>query len=256
MLKICHILAEKNSILFNSKKTVCIKFGDYVVRNEKAYLNSHPLLWIDKVRHLGNIDKDCNKVYDCTFEKSMFIGYVNKLRSNFGKMQPSVLANLFKAYCSFYGSQLWKFNSSGFDKICKSWNITVGLPYNAHTYLLNPFMGQIGIREQLYIRNFRFLWNSYRSNNYIIHTCISNALYNANTCIGYKLAFFRYMFNIDMDSNINPSISRLSICSMNDNQTTIVNNLKTLISVKGGSHVINCFTTNEINDLVDQLSVM
>ena len=43
---------------------------------------------------------------------------------------------------------------------------------------------------------------------------------------------------------------------MNDDQTAIVNNLKALISVKGGSHVINGFTTNEINDLVDQLSVM
>ena len=76
---------------------------------------------MDKVRHLGNIiDKGCNEVYDCTFKKFMFIGYVNKLRSNFGKMQSNVLANLFKAYCcSFYGLQLWKFNSSGFDKICK-----------------------------------------------------------------------------------------------------------------------------------------
>ena len=203
------------------------------------------------------------EVYDCTFKKSMFIGYVNKLRSNFGKMQPSVLANLFKAYCcSFYGSQLWKFNSSGFDKICKSWNIAVrlilGLPYNAHTYLVGPLMGQIGIREQLYIRNFRFLKTSYRSNNYIIHTCIS--LIYVYIVHWLQISIFRYMFNIDMDSNINSSISRLSICSMNvsfkQHQTAIVNNLKTLISVKGGSHVINGFTTNEINDLVDQLSVM
>ena len=68
----------------------------YIRRNEEAYLNSHPLLWMDKVRHLGNIiDRDCNEVNDCTFKKSMFIGYVNKLRSSFGKMQPSVLANLF-----------------------------------------------------------------------------------------------------------------------------------------------------------------
>ena len=51
----------------------------------------------------------------------MFVGYVNKVKSNFGKMQSSVLINLFKAYrCSFYGSQLWKCNSSGFDQICKS----------------------------------------------------------------------------------------------------------------------------------------
>ena len=61
MLKICHIFAEKNSIIFISKKTVSIKFGGNVDRNEEAYLNSHPLLWMDKVSHLDNItDKDCN----------------------------------------------------------------------------------------------------------------------------------------------------------------------------------------------------
>ena len=82
----------------------------------------------------------------------MFIGYVNKLRSNFRHLQPHVLINLFKAYCcSFYRSQLWKFNSVGIDKCCKSWNIAVrtllGLPYNAadnaHTYLLGPIMDSL-----------------------------------------------------------------------------------------------------------------
>ena len=52
-----------------------------------------------------------------------------------------------------------------------------------------------------------------------------------------------------MDSNIYSSISHLSVSYMNDNQIAIVNNLQTLISVKG-------FVTNEINDLVNQLSVM
>ena len=42
-------------------------------------------------------------------------------------------------------------------------------------------MGQTGTREQLYINNFRiFLWNGYCSNNYIIYSCISNALCNSN----------------------------------------------------------------------------
>ena len=69
MLKTCHIFAGKNSIIFNCKKTVCFKFGGNVVRNEEAYLNSHPLLWMDKDRHLGNIiDKDCNEVHDCTLK--------------------------------------------------------------------------------------------------------------------------------------------------------------------------------------------
>ena len=70
------------------------------------------------------------------------------------------------------------------------------------------------------------------------------------------IAFFRYMFNIDMYGNINSSVSRLNISSMNENQIAIVNSLKTPISVKGGSHFINGFTTNEVNDLVNELSVM
>ena len=49
-------------------------------------------------------------------------------------MLPNVLINLLNAYCcSFYGAQLCKFNSSGFDKICKSWNIAVILILVYHT---------------------------------------------------------------------------------------------------------------------------
>ena len=89
----------------------------------------------------------------------LVIGYVNKLGSNFGKLQSKVLINLFKSYCcSFYGSHLWKFNSTGFDKCCKAWNIAIrtllGLPYNAHGYLLGPLVRQINIREQFYVLNY------------------------------------------------------------------------------------------------------
>ena len=62
---------------------------------------------------------------------------------------------------------------------------------------------------------------------------------------------------MDIDSNINSSMSRLTVSSMNDNnEIVIVNNLRTLISVKGGIQSINGFTTNEINDLGNKLSVM
>ena len=151
MLKICHNFAQSNSITFNNKKTACIKFGKEIVKNEKAMLDTHVLKWLDKVKHLGNyINTDGNEITDCNFKKSLFIGYVNKLRSNFGKLQSKVLINLFKSYCClFYGSHLWKFNSSGFDKCCKAWNIAIRklleLPYYAHVYLLGPLVRQINI---------------------------------------------------------------------------------------------------------------
>ena len=74
--------------------------------------------------------------------------------------------------------------------------------------------------------------------------------------IVYKLAFFRLMFNTDMDSNIISSIFQITVSSMDDSQIVIMNNLKTLTPVKGGSHFINGFTTNKVNDLVNKLSVM
>ena len=47
MLKIC--------IIFKNKKTVSIKFGKEIVKNEKAVLNTHVLKWVDKSNILGII---------------------------------------------------------------------------------------------------------------------------------------------------------------------------------------------------------
>ena len=111
MLEICNEYAAANHIYFNSMKTVCIKYGDPVMEYEKALLNGVYLSWTDNVRHLGNyMCSNNDDLLDCTRKRSMFIGYVNKLRSNYGNLQHTVLMNLFKSYCcSFYGSILWKF---------------------------------------------------------------------------------------------------------------------------------------------------
>ena len=70
MFKICHNFAQSNSIKFNNKKTVCIKFGKEIVKNEKAMLDTHVLKWLDKVKHLGNfINTDCNEITHCNLKK-------------------------------------------------------------------------------------------------------------------------------------------------------------------------------------------
>ena len=213
MLQICHNFGQSNSIIFNYKKTACIKFGKGIVKNEKAMLDTHVLKWLDKVKHLGNfINTDCNEITDCNLKKSLFIGYGVFIRElcllrddysltdnngNACDITREEVINLFKSYCCpFYGSHLWKFNSTGFDKCCKAWNIAVRklleLPYNAYVYLLGPIVRQINIREQFCVRNYRFLWNAFRSRNHIVSTCMTMALDNSNTCIGYKLALYRY----------------------------------------------------------------
>ena len=88
----------------------------------------------------------------------MFIGCVNKSKSNYGKLQPSIFINLFRSYCClFYGSILWKFNSTEFGKICKYWNITIHtwlkLLYNTHTYYLGPRIGQLHLKLYYILEN-------------------------------------------------------------------------------------------------------
>ena len=43
MLKLCDNYATVYNVIFNSKKTVCIKVGKEVIRNEAAFLNNQPL---------------------------------------------------------------------------------------------------------------------------------------------------------------------------------------------------------------------
>ena len=123
-----------------------------------------------------------------TLKTYFFIGYDNKLMDKYGILQESDLINLFKSYCcSFYGLHLWKLNSTGFDKCCKSWNIAIRtvlhIPFNNHVWILGPLNKQNNLRVQLQFRNFQFLLNAFNSTNDIVKTCIQSAMYNSNTCI-------------------------------------------------------------------------
>ena len=84
MLKICNKYRLESNIIFNSKKTVCIKFGSTIIEGESAFFDGVRLEWMDKIRHLCNfIDTTCTDYIDCITNKSYFIGYVNKLKVNF-----------------------------------------------------------------------------------------------------------------------------------------------------------------------------
>ena len=194
-LKFAILYKKNNSILFNKKKTTGIKIGDLIKYGGKAFLDGSDLVWKDNVRHLGNfVDSTYNDNFDCNANKSLFIAYFNKMMANYSCLQPTVLNNLFKSYCcSFYGSPLWKFNSTGFEKCCKAWNIAVRkflhLQFKTHTWILGSLIGQRHISTQLQFCNFCFLLDALNSNNHIVKYCMRAALFNSNTCIGNKLAF-------------------------------------------------------------------
>ena len=110
----------------------------------------------------------------------------------------------------------------------------------------------------MYIRSFRFLCHAFRSDNNFVwgYTCIKNASCNSNSSLGYKLAFYRYRCNITMSDDFELCIARISQCELSDHQLAIVNNFSLLISVRGGDHLLLGFTSYEITELIDELTVM
>ena len=96
----------------------------------------------------------------------------------------------------------------------------------------------------------------YYLHNHIVSTCMNMELNNSNTHIGYKLAFYRYMYSIDIYRTINFSIKQLSGTNINDEQIEIVNNLSIVLSVRKGNNCINVFTWIEINYLINYLFMM
>ena len=106
-------------------------------------LNNNVLSWKTNVNHLGNLLNqtltDCDDIKKKT---GSFIGNVNKLMSNFGKLQSVVLIKLFQSYCcSFYGSVLWYLKDSSVHQICTVWNKAVRRVWRlplTHTFLLGP----------------------------------------------------------------------------------------------------------------------
>ena len=101
--------AKEYDITYNPTKTVGIIYVDMVELIKYVVMNVNIIEWADNVRHIGNfVDATLSDSVDCRYKRSMFIGYVNKLISKFGHLQPNVLLNLFNTYCcSFYGSSTW-----------------------------------------------------------------------------------------------------------------------------------------------------
>ena len=82
------------SIKFGSKihNDEHIKFGSKIHNDEHVSMNGFTVQWSESVRHLGNfVDSTLSDSLDCRYKRSMFIGYVNKLMSKFGHLQPHIL---------------------------------------------------------------------------------------------------------------------------------------------------------------------
>ena len=125
------------------------------------------------------------------------------------------IARLFKSYCcSFYGAEAWRIDLPGYKRICISLNKSVRniikLPITTHTgirtirytWIFGPLLGQLifigNYNNALYV----FLCSMQNNNNTLVSACYKYASSNANSPLGYNIAYFSNSYGIDIFSNV------------------------------------------------------
>ena len=67
--------------------------------------------------------------------------------------------------------------------------------------MLGPLMNSIHVKDKLYIRDLKFIYNMKISDNKLAQSCFSFACSDANSIIGNKIAYFRSEYNISVKHN-------------------------------------------------------
>ena len=93
--------------------------------------------------------------------------------------------------------------------------------------------------------------------NALIRQCILNAYYNANSLIGYKLAYFRSSFGIDIfNCDIMSSIEKSKPNVLLDEQQAQVNCLYTLCKAKSSHLKMYDLRNDEINYTIEFITLV
>ena len=90
---------------------------------------------------------------------------------------------------------------------------------------------------------------------YIVKQCINHGMYNYNSDLGYKFAFYRYAYNIYFFCTMKHAVSKITRNELTYDQLALVKNLKTLLDFRSGYINIDGFTIDDVNNLIYTLSI-
>ena len=101
------------------------------------------LPWVDRCSHLGNtLTSDGQMSQDCKEKRASFIDGSVKIREMFNFAHPSEIITAIEKYCSsWYGSNVWRFESASVESILASWRtcikLTWNIPRSCHNYFVD-----------------------------------------------------------------------------------------------------------------------
>ena len=126
------------------------------------------------------------------------------------------------------------------------------LPYDTHRWILGPLTNQRHIKYQLFARDIKLLHSiKCEVSNSIVSECLSCALSDSNTVIGYKLAFYRKNFNISiLEHDSKYCLEHVKSEPLSIKRQSLVQCLHELSLAKCSQLIVNGCISDEINDII------
>ena len=123
-------------------------------------------------------------------------------------------------------------------------------------WILGPLLNQPHISHQLYIIDVKFIYRLLNCHNYIVKECLTVGINNSNIIIGYKLAFIRSRFGINViDTGYDVCLHNIIGTKLTAEQKNLVNCIYTLILIMSNNLYIDGFSNNDINYIIDYIAI-
>ena len=107
------------------------------------------------------------------------------------------------------------------------------------------------ISVQLHKRCARFLHSMKNCSNNIVNVCFNKACTDANSPMGHNFAFLRNLYGVDIKYNsVNACMSQIRPRILSSDQSVIIRELRTLLSVRSGECYIPEFTLSDVTALI------
>ena len=256
--------ADDYDMMFNAKKTVCIKFGSPHTDDEKIFINNQEIEWQDSCVHLGHkINTKLDDACDCRHKASTFIGSVNKLMGNFGHLSRKVLSRLFQTYCgAFYGSQLWRLDSPHVKHVCTQWNKAarriLDLPRQTHRWLLPHLLKQEPLLTQFERRTLRHIMSMQDGPNGIAAFFARVALESRKSTLGLNVGYLMYARAVNFQQNSEMNNQRIKdAAAADDCHLPFISAACELMSViEDGVESVPGFTTLDLSEMLRGICVI